>query len=83
MISKKMGIAFVCLMAISIVIEISFRQSAIAHLIARAIPLVFIIYFLTEKDFKTKYPKIVGIRPQMIIILVVIIALTIYEYLVK
>jgi hypothetical protein len=39
--SKKMGIIFICLIAISGVIEFSFKQSAIAHIIARVILLIF------------------------------------------
>ncbi|MCX6222843.1 MAG: hypothetical protein NTZ69_17895 [Bacteroidia bacterium] len=83
MMSKKMGIIFICLIAISGVIEFSFKQSAIAHIIARVILLIFGIYFLTEKDFKTKYPKAVSMRPQLIILIVVIMALTVYQYIIK
>jgi len=81
--SKKMGIIFMCLIAISGVIMFSFKQSAIAQIIARAIPLVYFIYFLAQKDFKTKYPKAASMRPQLIILIVVVIALTIYQYVIK
>jgi hypothetical protein len=61
----------------------SFKQSAIAQVIAKAIPLIFCIYFLAQKDFKTKYPQAANIRPQMIIVIIALIALTIYQYVIK
>jgi hypothetical protein len=72
-----------CLIAISGVIMISFKHNAIAQIIARAIPLVFFIYLLTQKDLKTKYPQMASMRPQMVILIVLIIAMTIYQYVIK
>ena len=83
MMSKKMGIVFICLLAISAVIELTFKQSAIAHIISRAMLLIFFVYFITQKDFKTKYPKAAEFRPQIVILLVIIFALTIYQYILK
>jgi len=73
-----MSIILICLIAISGVIELSFSKSSIAQFIAKAILLIFPIYILTDKDFKTKYPKAVSMRPAMIIITVVFIYLTVY-----
>jgi hypothetical protein len=81
--SKKMGIIFICLLAISGLIMFSFKHNAIAQIIARAIPLLFGIYFITQKDFNTKYPKAAGTRPQVIILIVFIIAMTVYQYVIK
>ena len=81
--SKKMGIVFICLILVSGIIDYLFKHSAVAHIIARSIPLVFLIYFLTEKDFKTKYPMAVNMRPGLIIAIIVIIALTVYQYVMK
>lgn len=83
MMSKKMGVVFICLIIISGAIDYSFRHNAIAHVIARAIPLIFIIYFLTERDFKTKYPEAVKMRPGLIIAIIVLILLTVYQYVIK
>ena len=81
--SKKMGIIFICLIAISGFIMFLFKQNAIAQIIAIGIPLVFCIYFFTQKDFNTKYPKAAGMRPQVIILIVFIIAMTVYQYIIK
>jgi len=81
--SKKMAIVFICLLAIAGVIEFSFKQNAIAHIIARALLIIFGIYFLADKNFKTKYPKAASMRPQLIILLVVFAALTVYQYIIK
>lgn len=83
MLSKKIGLIFICLVATSLVIEISFKQSKIAHLVARALPLFFIIYFITQKDFKTRYPKAAEMRPQMIILIIALIGLTVYQYVLR
>ncbi len=81
--SKKMGVIFICLIAISGVIMFSFKQSTIAQIIARAIPVVFMTYFITQKDFKTKYPKAAELRPQMVVLIIIMIALTLYQYVIK
>ena len=81
--SKKMEIIFISLLAISVLIMFSFTHSTIAQIIAIAIPLLFGIYFITQKDFNTKYPKAAGMRPQVIILIVFIIAMTIYQYVIK
>ena len=60
-----------------------FKQSAFAQIIARAIPLIFMVYFITQKDFKTKYPKAAELRPQIVILIVAIIALALYQYVIK
>ncbi len=83
MMSKKMAIIFMSLIAISGLIMFVFKHNAIAQIIARAIPLVFFIFFLAQKDFKTKYPQMASMRPQMIILMVFIIAMTIYQYVIK
>jgi hypothetical protein len=62
------------------VIKFSFKQSAIADIIATALPLLFGIYLVTQKDFNTKFPKIAGMKPQLIILMIAIIGLTIYKY---
>ncbi len=72
-----------CLIAISGVIMFLFKQSAVAQIIARAIPVAFLVYFISQKDFKTKYPKAAELRPQIVILIVVMIALTIYQYVLK
>lgn len=81
--SKKLAIVFMCLIAISAVIEFTFKQSAFAHIIASAIPVTFLVYIITHKDFKTKYPKAAELRPQIVILLIVLIALTLYQYVIK
>ena len=81
MLSKKMSIILIGLMVISGVIELSFRESEVAQIIARAILLIFPIYLLLDKDFKTKYPNPVIGKPGILIILVVIIALTFYQFM--
>ena len=81
--SKKMGIIFICLIAISGVIMFLFKQNAIVQIIARGIPLLFVIYFIAQKDFNTKYPKAAGMRPQVIILIVLVTAMTVYQYVIK
>ena len=76
-----MSIILIGLMVISGVIELSFRESEVAQIIARAILLIFPIYLLLDKDFKTKYPNPVIGKPGILIILVVIIALTFYQFM--
>jgi len=51
MLSKKMSIILICLIAISGVIELSFSKSSIAQFIAKAITVVFIsltVYLLVN-----------------------------------
>jgi len=79
MLSKKMSIILICLIIISGVIELSFRKSVVAQIIARVMLLIFPIYLLLDKDFKTKYPNPVIGKTGILIILVVFIALTVYQ----
>ena len=81
--SKKMGVVFICLIVISGAIDYLFKHSDVAHIIARAIPVVFGIYFLTQRDFKTKYPMAVNMRPGLIIAIIILIAMTVYQYVIK
>ena len=83
MMSKKMGVVFICLIVISGAIDYLFKHSDVAHIIARAIPVVFGIYFLTQRDFKTKYPMAVNMRPGLIIAIIILIAMTVYQYVIK
>ena len=80
MLSKKMSIILICLIAISGVIELSFRKSVVAQIIARSILLIFPVYLLLDKDFKTKYPNPAMGKPGILIILVVFLALTVYQF---
>ena len=79
MLSKKLSIILICLISVSGVIELSFSKSVVAQIIARAILLIIPIYLLFDKDFKTKYPNPVMGKPGILIILVVFIALTVYQ----
>jgi len=81
--SKKMGVVFICLIVISGAIDYLFKHSDVAHIIARAIPVVFGIYFLTQRDFKTKYPMAVNMRPGLIIAIIILIILTVYQYIIN
>jgi len=83
MMSKKMGVVFICLIVISGSIDYLFKHSDVAHIIARAIPVVFGIYFLTQRDFKTKYPLAVNMRPGLIIAIIILTILTVYQYIIK
>lgn len=83
MMSKKMGVVFICLIVISGAIDYLFKHSDVAHIIARAIPVVFGIYFLTQRDFKTKYPMAVNMRPGLIIAIIILIILTVYQYIIN
>ena len=83
MMSKKMGVVFICLIVILGAIDYLFKHSDVAHIIARAIPVVFGIYFLTQRDFKTKYPMAVNMRPGLIIAIIILTILTVYQYIIK
>ena len=43
MMLKKMGIFFICLMSVAGLIEFSFKESAIAHIIARSLLIVIVL----------------------------------------